>query len=379
MNGHMSAKKARIDGGDGPSEAEILALVAKREAARQVRNFAESDAVRDMLRSMGVELYDKEKVWRARDGRRGMLFTAGPNECNLTNEEIQERIQQREDARSAKDWDRADVLRNDLRDLGVELDDKASMWRTSSGRSGTYNGMPLYGSTSSGYASSTSIVGHSGHGQRVDPAMVSRLVADRERCRSQHDYDSADEIRRQLVGLGVEIFDNERTWRSADGQSGLIVTGGHQGTVFLSNQEIYQRVCQREEARQRKDFVHADSIRDDLRQQGVELLDQHKVWSTSDGRQGNFNSPLVTHYGNPSTAHAAPRALAPAAMAASGMSFSTASIIALVHGRERMREQHNWEAADAIRHDLKSHGVEVWDKDKAWRCNDGRSGVIPRG
>jgi len=62
----------------------------------------------------------------------------------------------------------------------------------------------------------------------------------------------------------------------------------------------------------------------------------------------------------------------------STQTFSTASIIALVAGREKAREKHDWEAADAIRADLRSHGVDVWDKEKVWRANDGRNGVINR-
>merc|ERR550532_2357707 len=48
------------------------------------------------------------------------------------------------------------------------------------------------------------------------------------------------------------------------------------------------------------------------------------------------------------------------------LTFSTPSIIALVNGREKAREKHDWEAADAIRADLRSHGVDVWDKEKVW-------------
>jgi len=58
--------------------------------------------------------------------------------------------------------------------------------------------------------------------------------------------------------------------------------------------------------------------------------------------------------------------------------FSTASIIALVTGRERCRDIRDWEGADSIRQDLRANGVDVWDKEKVWRANDGRQGVITR-
>lgn len=337
---------------------------------------------------MGVELFDKEKEWRCRDGRRGMLFTAGPSECVLSDYEIQDRIAQREDARKSKDWGRADSLRDELRRNGVELDDKDMVWRTSSGRSGTYSGtLPVQPRQSLGV-----------------PA-IRKLVAERERLRAALDFEAADELRRQLAQLGVEIFDNERVWRSADGQQGVIITGGHEVDCFLSDAEIQYRVSQREDARSAKDFSQADAIRDDLRRQGVELLDSQRVWCTTDGRQGTYQGVVAAPPPTFTTAFP-PVAAAPCSFVAapppllpqpvvqlaavtrmpasavtnspSPMTFSTASIIALVSGRERARDNHDWDAADAIRADLRSHGVDVWDKEKVWRANDGRNGAITR-
>jgi len=421
----QTSKRARLDT-EGPSEPEILRLVAQRESMRQARRFAESDAIREELRSMGVELYDKEKEWRCRDGRRGMLFTAGPIECVLNDVDIQEMIREREEARKQRDWDRADGLRDDLRSKGVELDDKESIWRTSSGRSGTYSGMPT---------------------SAINGATVRKLVAERERLRAAQDFDAADELRRQLAALGVEIFDNERLWRTADGQQGVIITGGHEVDCQLNDAEITARIAHREEARSGKNWAQADYIRDDLRQNGVELLDNQRVWCTTDGRHGAYaggpppsSAPpqmgAVGNMGRPpplSTAPVAPSAgggpptlssnmaaqvaaglaallapqvpqqqqqqrpaaqapMAPAAAQSlqgrmpssavtstpSNQTFSTASIIALVAGREKARERHDWEAADAIRADMRTHGVDVWDKEKVWRANDGRNGPINR-
>lgn len=386
-----SNKRQRLSDDDDPSEVEILRLVAQRESLRQSRRFAESDSIREELRSMGVELFDKEKEWRCRDGRRGHLFTAGPGECPFSDSEIQERINLREDARKAKDWRQADSLRDELRANGVEINDRDGTWRTSSGRSGTYGAGP--GPNNLRACGPT-------HSSLGVPA-IRKLVAERERLRASMDFEAADELRRQLAGLGVELFDNERVWRSSDGHQGVILTGGHEVDCLLSDSDISHRVQQREDARSAKDFSKADMIRDELRRQGVELLDAQKSWCTTDGRQGSYSGgplhstammqpimPMGGGIGNAlsqvagliqQTAVGASRLPASAVTNnPSMMTFSTASIAALVTGRERAREHHDWDAADAIRADLRSHGVDVWDKEKVWRSNDGRSGPLAK-
>ena len=60
------------------SEDEIKALVGQREAARQAKDFATADALRDQLRKNGVEIYDKDKYWKANTGVRGTIGMPRP-------------------------------------------------------------------------------------------------------------------------------------------------------------------------------------------------------------------------------------------------------------------------------------------------------------
>ena len=55
----------------------------------------------------------------------------------LSNEAIHRLIEEREQARRAKDWATADKIRAGMRERGVEIFDKSGQWRTSDGRSGT--------------------------------------------------------------------------------------------------------------------------------------------------------------------------------------------------------------------------------------------------
>eukprot|EP00927_Polykrikos_kofoidii_P048998 TRINITY_DN43150_c0_g1_i1.p1 TRINITY_DN43150_c0_g1~~TRINITY_DN43150_c0_g1_i1.p1 ORF type:complete len:546 (-),score=90.24 TRINITY_DN43150_c0_g1_i1:99-1577(-) len=443
-----------------PTEEVILQYIAERESLKQARRFAESDNIRDQLRNMGVEVYDKEKEWRSRDGRKGPLFTAGPAPCTLSDAEIFERITAREDARSAKDWAKADIYRDDLRRNGVELDDRSRTWRTATGRCGTYSGTVQ--------ASAVALT----------EEQIRSMIADRERARAGQDFNMADEIRRRLMQMGVELFDNERLWKANDGRQGLIVTGGVDLVQCpLADVDIQGRVALREEARGQKDWVTADAYRDELRRFGVELIDNEQKWRTTDGRIGSYSGNIlslpVNHQQQPVlqpqqlqnpflqplpqwpafvtasglgagglpgsveayAAHAnaaaaqilmaqqqaaiqahfaagcmpvqtigAPLPMTmpmtmpavglvsgpvgivggtplsntpPVPAAAVGSSLSNASIDALVVGRETVREGRDFSSADSIREDLRTHGVELWDKHRTWKSMDGRSGVYP--
>mmetsp|Transcript_117460 Transcript_117460/g.374315 ORF Transcript_117460/g.374315 Transcript_117460/m.374315 type:complete len:434 (-) Transcript_117460:127-1428(-) len=426
-----SSKRARLEMevGGGASEADILSLVSQREAYRQRQQFADSDTIRQQLRDMGVELYDKDREWRCKDGRRGVLFTAGPVECPLSDAEIQARVQEREEARRAKEWERSNIVRDELRNLGVELNDKDNVWRTLFGRQGSFTGQAVRGAGISGQQ----IVGY---------------VAERDRYRLVQDFDNADKVRASLAQHGVELFDAERLWKATDGRQGVIIPGGVEIISAWPDYEIISRVNAREDARSSKRWSDADAIRDEMRKNGVECLDAQRIWCTTCGRQGPYPgqkggsggggggglaqqlAPLQqmsshsTHASNVHNVQAAAHALlasagqhaggsrasdvsAVAAQAIAGLAllaqkqqlpqmqqqqqhqqvmatsvsgglapFCDASIQALVNAREQCRVGHDWQTADAIRNDLRSHGVEVWDKEKVWRASDGRQGLI---
>ncbi|CAE8621147.1 unnamed protein product, partial [Polarella glacialis] len=337
------------------------------------------------LRNVGVELYDKEKEWRSRDGRKGKLFTAGPSECFLTDSEIQDRVYEREDARRSKDFALADSVRDELRSLGVELDDRHAQWQTSGGRLGSYSGVPVVPELRSSDSSGR------------ETREIRKLVCERERHRASQDFQAADDVRRTLSSMGVELFDNERTWRTKSGVQGVIFTGGHEEDCHLTDAAIVTKVAMREDARVSKDYSQADAIREDLRRKGVELLDSQKTWVTTDGRSGTFGGPSSSssHFQPPRQAAQQSRQGAVGSLAPKNQSvqrivpsvvshnsgqgtLSEASIAALVLGRESARDRHDWEAADAIRNDLRASGVDVWDKEKVWKANDGRQGPILR-
>lgn len=370
------------------SEAEILSLVAERESFRHQRRFDESDAIREELRSKGVEVYDKEREWRSNDGRSGVLFTAGPKVCSLAERSITSLVVQREEARTAKDFAVADKIRDELRGEGVELDDKARTWRTVDGRSAPYGSQDFQHLPPAQdlYTNSPS------------DAEIRSLVVERERARAVQDYATADCLRQHLLSVGVELNDSERVWRASDGRQGTIVTGGSDTRRCpLGDAEIQSLVAQREEARGQKDFLRGDRIREELRRSGCELIDNEKRWQTVDGRQGHYSgavlrSTRVARSSLPAVqepskrprtgvkveevrAHTPPHPTV-RATGSGTLSLSLPSIQALVAGRELARGNRDFNNSDAIREDLRGLGIEVWDKKKEWKSSDGRQGPI---
>lgn len=206
----------------------------------------------------------------------------------------------------------------------------------------------------------------------VDLEEIISLVYNREQARQAKDWGLADELRDRLSAIGVTLFDKTSQWRSKDGQSGRIPTfseleAGQTADVVIAKLQNFQTahdpsdaeahikylVQQREKARAAKNFAESDNLREELKALGVELLDKDKIWKSKSGLQGI----IVGYRGT-----AGP---------------SDIEITTLIQQRERARQSSDFELADMIRAELKDFGVEINDRDKVWRCTDGRSGPVP--
>lgn len=202
---------------------------------------------------------------------------------------------------------------------------------------------------------------------------IRQLVAQRERARAAQDFEAADEMRQRLVGMGVAVHDDKRLWKAVDGRQGTIITGGSESTkCSLTKNDILARIALREEARWQKDWEKGDRLREELRAEGCELIDNLQCWRTADGRHGFYPDAVKGPWTCSVSADAGDEAVVRAAQDA--VTLSLTSIEALVAAREKARESRDFKAADAIRDDLKSHGVEIWDKQRMWKSIDGRRG-----
>lgn len=195
----------------------------------------------------------------------------------------------------------------------------------------------------------------------------------REQARLGKDWSLADTIRERLTAIGVTLFDKTNAWRSSDGQSGRIPTwseieAGQTPEAIIAQQEsktlaatggngfegqIKYLVQQREQARASKDWAQSDKLREELKALGVEVFDKEKMWRSKSGSSG----VIIGYRGS-----AGPTDL---------------EISTLVVQRERARQSSDFATGDMIRDELKAVGVEINDRDKTWRCTDGRQGPVP--
>ena len=75
------------------------------EAGDTSRDWAAADQMRETLRSQGVEVLDKERLWKTADGRIGLLGG------QLAEPEIRMLVQMREQERQSRNFEAADRLR----------------------------------------------------------------------------------------------------------------------------------------------------------------------------------------------------------------------------------------------------------------------------
>jgi hypothetical protein len=108
---------------DRQQDVRMLELLQKRSEARQLRDWATSDLMRDQLADMGITTDDRAKVWRSR-------------RMYLSDAEIHDELVAREQARMAKDFAGADEIRRVLLSAGVTICDRTKSWTAADGRSG---------------------------------------------------------------------------------------------------------------------------------------------------------------------------------------------------------------------------------------------------
>jgi hypothetical protein len=201
-------------------------------------------------------------------------FAGQPGTSGVDENKVNSLIAQRLQCKMSRDFDTADRIRDDLRAMGVWVDDKQMIWRSdhggkhgdrdrggsddqhvtvgpsgmglnqlmragcqATGGGGGGGGGGFGGGGFGGGGGGGGRFGPSGHDYQfagqpgtsgVDENKVNSLIAQRLQCKMSRDFDTADRIRDDLRAMGVEVDDKVRTWACAGG-GGFTVRGGGGG------------------------------------------------------------------------------------------------------------------------------------------------------
>ena len=130
------------------TDGEIEVMIQQRKDARKAKKFAEGARIRNELKARGITLIDQKDgttTWSTPprhhvvSGNISVYLTLSGGGTSksirgLTDEEIEVMIQQRKDARKAKNFAEGDRIRNELKDRGITLIDQkdgTTIWHRS--------------------------------------------------------------------------------------------------------------------------------------------------------------------------------------------------------------------------------------------------------
>mmetsp|Transcript_64265 Transcript_64265/g.182481 ORF Transcript_64265/g.182481 Transcript_64265/m.182481 type:complete len:393 (-) Transcript_64265:303-1481(-) len=297
----QEAKNLAPAGADG-TESHIKYLVQSREQARASKDWAQSDKIRDELKALGVEVFDKEKMWRSKGGLSGVIIgyrgAAGP-----TDLEISTLVVQRERARQTGDYATGDLIRTELRQAGVEINDQDKTWNSTDGRQGP---VPSWSAIQAGggdvpvvqTGAMTPVVGQ----PQASPTLRNQVIqaalaaaqnpASAVRTLQLLNQASAGpampKVTHKPAALPVPM--QTPVMRSPETQEALEFVSQCQATGRQAQDaEIDWLVGFREKLRQAKDWASADAVRNAMRSSlGVELYEKEKRWAAADGRCGSI-------------------------------------------------------------------------------------------
>ena len=164
----------------------------------------------------------------------------------------------------------------------------------------------------------------------------------------------------------------------------------------LSDEELVRLLQTRSDAKARRDYTSADSIRMTLEQHGITIVDGRQAggmgtWThTASGRRCVSRClppyPPRTHPPSPLSRLGSGNTLGPDfftdpnAVTASkmgtpaGATISNEDLVAQLRARTEAKTRRDFTTADAIRLTLEAHGIRFNDASRSWVAADGRSG-----
>ncbi|KAL3932000.1 MAG: hypothetical protein SGBAC_011059, partial [Bacillariaceae sp.] len=268
---------------EATEEAEqIQAMVQDRSKAKAERSYGEADEIRDALYAdFGVTIDDRRAEWTV-GGDFGTTSIPDGNNRQLNpfekqrgcppsdqDAQIQQLLDDRDAARKDRDFETADTIRDDLKGMGVFIDDRKRIW--SFGRD-------------AGAGSDSGEYHRRGGGSLSDEDVeeITAQLAKRFECKRNRHFKSADEIRDSLQErFKVQIDDRNKEWHVVT--DNYMMAAGSTPVDEETAETISELVEKRAVAKLQKDYPTADSIRDMLMETyNVVVDDRVKEWQLLD-------------------------------------------------------------------------------------------------
>ena len=291
-------------------------MVDRRTHARLARDFETADMIKSELVENGIDVVDRENTWSAYDGRisgfqtkikerlndftnfndkDGETVEKRVVECKLSHDQVQSMVDVRTRARRNRNFELSDQIESDLKRSGITVNNKENTWKA---MDGSISGLQSNDYKLREQEEKTYIIKEDvgvSTPCSISAEEAQNLIEQRTSARRNRDFDLADVIRADLATRGIEVFDKDNRWSAFDKSisgkqseiSGDDYSKWRAVTVdipcTLSAEQAQELVDARVVARRKKQFEDADSIKTELLENGIELIDRENAWRALDG------------------------------------------------------------------------------------------------
>jgi cysteinyl-tRNA synthetase len=301
--------------------AAVNALIVQRVRARKTKDFAAADAIIGiLLKRHHVIINDTDNTWktgtkkeikkrpknpypgRARQAHNTFKLCpdSGPNISTLSDEEVVNMVAERRQAQRDRDFKKADLIRHNLKNAGVYVEDGLKEWRADGvpfSSVGSHRGHTrLSSSVTASLVRSAYSLPLDGEDETL---AVDNLLAQRTKFKSGGDYEKSDSIRDRLfetysiriddrlgewsVGgnFGDEFNSHWATASEAKPSRGYVKSATSAELSSAADEKYVQaKIDERMRAKRTRNYDLSDSIRDDLfRVFDVTIHDKINEWS----------------------------------------------------------------------------------------------------
>ena len=257
---------------------DIEKLMSERSLARAERLFKRSDEIRDeLLEKFDVRINDKMMLWSVGGeqnwGKKYLRYTMSDRSKVPDGvDDIEKLVQQRDTARVSRDFAKADVIRNQLLDKNIIVDDKKRIW---------YVGKAANAPRNDSKSKDTSPYSRRGGGDLSEEELngIEGLVNKRDGHKRKRQYKDADTIRSGLLkDYGVQLDDDNREWYIVSTEYCMAHDSAELDEETRS--KVQQKIQDRNLARGEKDYEKADTIKKVLfKKYNIAIDDRTKEWS----------------------------------------------------------------------------------------------------